>query len=443
VPEDTSPADPEQTVLHRIVREHLATFLSRPRALPRFVRDELFAYLRCGVPAHGVARFACGGCGRDRVVALSCGGRGFCPRCLGRRMTKLAMEWTRFVLPAVRIRQWVLSVPFELRAPLGYRHELALAVHAVAARAIEARYRAAGRALGVPDGRTGMLTVVQRFGGDLALNWHTHSLVPDGVFDERGAFVPIAAPSAEQVQQLAVTIARRVARLFERRAASDELDDDERELGAVLARSAERRGAAALRDPDHDGPAWAGLVKGRAEGFDLECTTVVRAGDRDRLEHLCRYLLRPPLADRRLRLVGEPRAQLVQLELKTPWRDGTSWVEMTPLTFLERLTALVPRPRQHAILYRGVLASHAARRRVVVPAEHGPRPKNPTWCALAVHGLSIDVLRCECGGRMKLAAVVLRRQGLARLLRAHGLKDRALPISPARAPPQAELDFGA
>jgi len=45
-------------------------------------------------------------------------------------------------------------------------------------------------------------------------------------------------------------------------------------------------------DPDHDGePEW--KLKARVNGFDLEATIVVRAEDRERLENLARYLLRP------------------------------------------------------------------------------------------------------------------------------------------------------
>ena len=138
---DTSPADPQATALHRIVREHLETFLARraeeDAPMPAFVVDELRGYLRCGVLAHGAVRFACRACGHDRLVGLSCKGRGFCPRCLGRRMTETARHWVRAVLPCVRIRQWVLSLPFGLRVPLAFHHDLALAGLGAAARAIE------------------------------------------------------------------------------------------------------------------------------------------------------------------------------------------------------------------------------------------------------------------------------------------------------------------
>ena len=36
-------------------------------------------------------------------------------------------------------------------------------------------------------------------------------------------------------------------------------------------------------------------------------------------------------------------------KLKTPWRDGTAHIVMSPLEFMQRLTALVPRPRLHLI----------------------------------------------------------------------------------------------
>jgi len=60
-PQATSPRayvrrEPEKTVLHVVVREHLETFLATFRAehgksLPRDVEQELRRYLRCGVLA--------------------------------------------------------------------------------------------------------------------------------------------------------------------------------------------------------------------------------------------------------------------------------------------------------------------------------------------------------------------------------------------------------
>lgn len=39
----------------------------------------------------------------------------------------------------------------------------------------------------------------------------------------------------------------------------------------------------------------------------------------------------------------------VVLKLKMPWRDGTTHLVMSPLEFMQRLAALVPRQRLHLI----------------------------------------------------------------------------------------------
>jgi hypothetical protein len=84
-----APHRPEQTLLYRTLREQLETFLARAREsdrpAPRFVEQELRAYLRCGVLAHGFLRLHCDDCGQDRLVPFSCKRRGFCPSRGGRR----------------------------------------------------------------------------------------------------------------------------------------------------------------------------------------------------------------------------------------------------------------------------------------------------------------------------------------------------------------------
>jgi Putative transposase len=70
------------------------------------------------------------------------------------------------------------------------------------------------------------------------------------------------------------------------------------------------------------------------------------AHDRQRLEQLCRYITRPAISDERVEL--NAAGQLV-LRLKTSWRDGTTHLVMSPLEFMQRLAALVPRPRLHLI----------------------------------------------------------------------------------------------
>jgi hypothetical protein len=69
-----------------------------------------------------------------------------------------------------------------------------------------------------------------------------------------------------------------------------------------------------------------------------------RADQRKELEQLCRYITRPAIANERLK---RNRTGQVVLQLKSPYKDGTTHIVMEPLEFMERLAALVPRPRQH------------------------------------------------------------------------------------------------
>jgi hypothetical protein len=57
--------------------------------------------------------------------------------------------------------------------------------------------------------------------------------------------------------------------------------------------------------PEAAAPVPLGPCHPNVGGFDRHAGIVVRAGDRERLERLCRYTLRPPIAQARLRLDGE------------------------------------------------------------------------------------------------------------------------------------------
>ena len=86
------------------------------------------------------------------------------------------------------------------------------------------------------------------------------------------------------------------------------------------------------------------------------------AHQRKQLERLCRYITRPAIANERLK---RNRAGQVLLQLKSPWRDGTTHIVMSPLELMQRLAALVPRPRLHLIRFHG--APHAKLRAQIVP----------------------------------------------------------------------------
>ncbi len=55
--------------------------------------------------------------------------------------------------------------------------------------------------------------------------------------------------------------------------------------------------------------------------------------------------------------------------LKKRWRDGTTAVVMTKAVLMERLCALVPKPRKHLVTYHGFLAPASGLRPKVVPKQ--------------------------------------------------------------------------
>jgi hypothetical protein len=103
--------------------------------------------------------------------------------------------------------------------------------------------------------------------------------------------------------------------------------------------------------------------------MSLHADVAVPAGDRRRLERLCRYVARPPLALERLETMADGR---LAYRLKTRWRDGTTHVVMERHELLERLAPLIPPSRAHQVRYHGVLAPCASGRDRVVPGRSGP-----------------------------------------------------------------------
>jgi putative transposase len=54
------------------------------------------------------------------------------------------------------------------------------------------------------------------------------------------------------------------------------------------------------------------------------------------------------------------RSTCVVLQLKSAYKDDTTHIVMAPLEFMQRLAALVPRPRLDLIRFHGVLAPNAS-----------------------------------------------------------------------------------
>jgi len=486
------PRRPAEGVLYQIVQAHFETFRAQAASLrdgeglPRFVEEEFRAFLRCGSLAGGFARFRCTACGLDRLVAFSCKGRGFSPSRGGRRMAERAAHLVDHVFPDVPVRQWVLSLPYRLRYRLAWDHDLCRAVVAVSMRAVLGWLRRRARLDEVADGRGGAVAIVQRFGGALNLNVHVHALVLDGVFaqDPAGAltFHPAPRLTALDVAEVLATVEPRITRLLERRGLGDR-DESAGETDAWAVEAPGLAGLAAasvqgtvalghgrgarirgLGDPPHQVEApTLGRCHARSNGFDLHAGLVVPAGQRERLERVCRYALRPPVAGDRLRVTD---AGQVRLALRHRWTDGTTHVSFAPVELLGRLAVLVPRPRINLILYHGVLGPRAAWRSAVVrrgspsggeariedssvqadqgephtdtPVAARRRVRGQLWADLMRRTFGFDVLACpRCGGRLRLIALIEQAAVIRRILGHLGLRTEVPVPHPVRAPPLA------
>lgn len=435
--------------------------------LPRFVEAEFRAFLRCGWLAGGFARFRCTGCGDDRLVAFSCKGRGFCSSCGGRRMAERAAHLVDRVLPDVPVRQWVLTVPFRLRYRLAWDHDLCRAVAGIFGRVVMRALQQRATWRGVADGRSGAVMVIQRFGGALNLNLHFHALVLDGVFTRAGedplVFHETPRLTTLDVAEVLAAIEPRVARLLERRDVGESAEDGWQAQAPVLAGLA----SASVQATRGSGQRWADQAGAldddlasdrclaRANGFSLHAGVVVPAGQRVRLERVCRYVLRPAVASDRLAVAADGR---VLVTLRHGWADGTAVVALDPITFLGRLAVLVPRPRINLLLYQGVLGARSAWRAEVVrlavapaAADAEPAPASAAapravragglrWAELMRRTFTFDVLACgRCGGRLQLIALIEQTAVITRILRHLGLPSEVPASCPPRSPPTSAL----
>lgn len=291
-------------------------------------------------------------------------------------------------------------------------------------------------------------------------------------------FRHVPAPTGTELQSLVQRIAERVGRVLEKRGLI-ERDIESAWLAAnaepgplddLVGHSITYRIAAGPRagqklftlqtlpanEPEQQGDHRSAAEAG---GFSLHAGIDIEPHQRAKLERLCRYVSRPPVAEDRLALTASGQ---VRYTLKTPYRDGTTHIIFEPLDFIARLAALVPKPRVHLTRYHGVLAPHSALRAQVTPAGRGgktgtterrsaERHRAMSWAQRLKRVFRIDIERCErCGGKVRIIASIEDPQVIGKILAqlqeregASGVPADLAAAHRARAPPgQGELDLG-
>jgi hypothetical protein len=197
------------------------------------------------------------------------------------------------VLPRQPVRRWVLSLSFALRYLLATRPEVVTQVLGVVYRAISGYLiRKAGvtRASAV----TGAVTRIQRFGSALSLNVQP-------------------APDTEELKRLVQRIAERIGCSLERSGLiTRDIENahlafdpaEEAPINALLGASITYRIATGPREGQKvftlqtlpAAPEAPRREVAESSGFSLHAGIAAKASQRDKLEHLARYVSRPPVA---------------------------------------------------------------------------------------------------------------------------------------------------
>jgi len=458
---------PEQTELYSVIARYYPRFVNEIGRsgghLPKFVRQEFEDYLKCGLLEHGFLRVKCDSCCHEHLVAFSCKRRGFCPSCGARRMVESAAHLVDHVFPEVPVRQWVFTFPIPLRFLFANDPQALSAVLAVVQRAIST-FLVRHSGLTVSSGaRTGAVTLIQRFGSALNLNVHLHMLFLDGAYrfsTTRPTFHRARPPAGEELNDLLDTLSRRIVRVLERRglliadpeclqldiepnSSLDHLQAASINYRIAIGPHAGRKALTLYSVPPLE-EASSNPLLARRSGFSLHAATVCEAWQRSRLERLCRYITRPPIATKRLSVDDRGR---VVYRCKHPFRDGSTHIVLEPLDFIARLAALVPRPRVNLTRFHGVFAPNFKHRDRIVPQRtqrtvDGDKPLAPmSWMQRLKRVFAIDIETCpECGGKLRVIVCIEDPPLIAKIL-GHVQRREALIGNTPRSPPvlQPEL----
>ena len=473
-----APRDPSRTVLYTVIADHLETFLASCEAdpdasgLPAYVQREFYAYLQCGILAHGFLRLGCDTCPKALLLPFSCKRRGFCPSCAARRMAQTGAHLVECVIPWVPTRQWVVSVPIPLRYWMAASQELTATVHTIIRTTIGQYYVHQAVTRGVPRAKvqSGSVTFMQRFGSALNLNLHFHCIFLEGVSLDRSdqgrppRFLQGEPPTDTDIAAVVQKISHRVIRKLRQlgyleaggdaavATGSDPLVEDAPALARTLAASVtqriafgERMGQKVRRigagfGSEGEVPTLTGPHCASVQGFSVHAHTQVPAHRRDELERLIRYTARGAVSLERLQ--AEATGDLVST-FTHPWSDGTMGIRLAPRELLEKLAALVPLPRVHLVRYGGCLAPHSHLRGAIRPTPRqqgldGEETKTGTpywpWARLLGRVFGLDMTACPfCHqGTLRIIAVITQESVITRILRHLQLASIPPPMAPAR-----------
>ena len=433
---DYRPRDAAASPLYRAVLGSLETYLverSQQRDTPAHpcAESSLRAFLECGIPRFGVARFRCKDCGDSRFVPFSCKRRMACPSCDSKRAVFESGQALTELLAEVPYRQWVLVLPKRLRYFVHRDKRLPGEISRLLASALTDFHRR--RAAAPKDAAPAQFHILQRFGSSVNLHLHDHAVVSDGVFSlDNGVlrFTPAPPPTFEEVTELVELLRRRILKRMLRMRVLHEATVNE-------------------------------MLSWPHGGFSLDGGTYIEAQDRAGLERLLLYVLRPAISLKQL--AYNPEKDLVVYRPAKGRPDSPAVLEWSGAEFVGRIAALIPPARKHLVRYYGALGPRSPLRRAVSQAARqkagateleagyeltvlgqvertarkAVRASARAWAACLKKVFEVSPVLC-----VKCCGVILDDRELDRILAHQGWPVDSPKTSPARAPlaPEADQD---
>jgi hypothetical protein len=347
-----------------VIREHpIKQILLETRAYwdhegtPDHVRGNFLRVIECGTIALGAEIYASET--ESKLVFHTCKSR-FCTSC-GQRATEAWQEDLEAILPDVPYIGITLTMPMEFRTILQQNRHLLQCVPAMGAEAIiqwaKARY-------GV---RLLVLVVQQTFGGLLNFVPHLHVMVSaGGLMDSKSRWIHrLKFDEAELMRAWRFALIALLAEARKRSVLRSRLSDEE--LLEMFATQYKR--------------SWNVFIS--------------RNGSKAyRLKHDGRYIRRPPIAQHRLKRVGDHEVEYLAKNTKTKQFVVKRY---TNEEFVDILMQHVPDHGRHAMRYFGLLSPRSKARLwaaifVLLNQRQRPHPRRSSWRWLSIKTFGNDPL---------------------------------------------------
>ena len=331
----------------------------------RHIRETFLSIIKCGTILLGANVYASST--QCKLVYFTCKSR-FCPSC-GHRATKAWQEELEAILPDIPFVDLTFTMPGELWPILQDNRDLLHCIPTAGANAIETW---AQLKYGV---RLFIVIVQQTFGGFLDFAPHLHIMVSAGGLRET---------THRWIEQL----------IF-----------DEGELmrawrfavSALLAQARERQ----IIRPTLFGKDIEDVLKSQYQR-EWQVHVKLAMSKADILHYDGRYIRRPPIAQRRLKIFPDNTVEYLAKDTRNEaWRS----LRFSPEKFLHLLMQHVQDEGRHGMRYFGLLAPRSARTLDAVFALLGqkkrPRPLRTDWRTLMVKSFGKDPLIDDKGERMQ------------------------------------------